>query len=112
MQESAMNPKALSHAGAMGLMQLIPATASDLGVQDPWDPLQNIDGGTRYIKQQLETFGDVRWALAAYNAGPNAVRRYSGIPPYEETQDYVRKVMGYYALFSTSRPVGGTSAQP
>jgi soluble lytic murein transglycosylase-like protein len=92
-QESGMNPRALSAAGAIGLMQLMPETARALGV-DPWDPVQNIDGGTRYLAQLLKQFdGDVRLALAAYNAGPEAVRRYGGIPPYPETQSYVESIL-------------------
>lgn len=92
--ESDFNPKAVSHAGAMGLSQLMPATARSLGVADPFDPQQNLEGGAKYLAGLLKQFnGDEKLALAAYNAGPGAVRRYDAVPPFKETQNYVNRIM-------------------
>ncbi len=92
-QESGWNPKALSVKGAIGLAQLMPQTARQLQVNAS-DPVQNLEGGAKYLRWQYEKFGDWRLALAAYNAGPGAVERYNGIPPYRETQNYVRIILG------------------
>lgn len=94
--ESGGRARAVSKAGARGLMQLMPATARGLGVLDSFDPKQNIDGGTKYLKSLLDRFSDIRSVIAAYNAGPGAVRKYGGIPPYTETQKYVSRVLGLY----------------
>lgn len=94
--ESGGNQEAVSPAGAVGVMQLMPETAAGLGI-NPYDKRQNIEGGAKYLRQMMDTFGgDVQKAVAAYNAGPQAVKEYNGIPPYRETQDYVNKVLDIY----------------
>ena len=96
-QESGFNVKAKSKAGAMGLMQLMPATARGLGVTDAYNPVQNIEGGVKYLSNLLKKYnGNVVLALAAYNAGSGAVDKYSGVPPYKETQNYVRSILANY----------------
>jgi len=98
--ESDFDPQAESHKGAKGLMQLIPETAADLDITDPFDPTESIRGGSRYLKQMLNRFGgDLDLALAAYNAGPSAVKRYGGVPPYSETERYIRKVKRFLSQY-------------
>lgn len=105
-QESNFNPTAVSNKGAMGLMQLMPGTARQLGVVDPFDPQQNVDAGVRHLKQLLDNYnGDVRLGLAAYNAGEGAVARNKGVPPYRETQNYVKSITNRAGL---SNPPGTT----
>ena len=97
--ESAFDPNAVSRKGARGLMQLMPGTARSLGVADPLRPEENVDGGVRYLRGMLDRFDDLKLAVAAYNAGPAAVDRYGGIPPYPETRDYVKRVLAYYQAY-------------
>ncbi|HEY3083490.1 MAG TPA: lytic transglycosylase domain-containing protein [Chloroflexota bacterium] len=93
--ESGLDPRAVSRAGAKGLMQLMDGTARGLGVKDSFDPAQNVEGGTRFLSDMLDRFGSPELALAAYNAGPNAVLKHGGVPPFKETQTYVRRVLDY-----------------
>lgn len=109
--ESGYNRRALSNKGAMGLMQLMPATASSLRVRDPWDASENLRGGTAYLRGLIDRFsGRLEWAVAAYNAGPGAVERYGGIPPYRETREYVRRVLGLYRGEDVQLPSTGSTA--
>ena len=104
-QESGFDPNAGSPAGARGLTQLMPGTAAGLGVTNVLDPVQSLDGGAKYLRAQLDAFGgDVTKALAAYNAGPGAVQRYGGVPPYAETQNYVRAVQANAAAYRAASP--------
>jgi soluble lytic murein transglycosylase-like protein len=103
-QESGGNSSAVSSAGAKGLMQMIDSTAASMGVTDPFDPHQSAMGGAKYLKQQLDRFGgNIALALAAYNAGPQAVTKYAGIPPYAETQNYVRSIASIYDGFKRKK---------
>lgn len=103
--ESGFNANATSNAGAQGLMQLMPGTAAGLGVTDAYDPAQNVWGGTRYMRGLLDRFGgNTELAVAAYNAGPGAVEKYSGVPPYAETQNYVQNVLASYEKYKAQAP--------
>ncbi len=108
--ESGFDPRATSPAGARGLMQLMPETAQSLGVVDAYDPAENLRGGTRYLRGLLDRFGDVRLAVAAYNAGPAAVERFGGVPPFPETQAYVRRILRRYRELSEA--IGGAVLKP
>jgi hypothetical protein len=104
MAESGFNSRAISKNGAIGLMQLMPETAQELNVEDIFNPEQNIDGGVRYFKQLVNQFsGDLKLALAAYNAGSKTVRQFKGIPPFKETQDYIEKVFKYYQFYKNQK---------
>ena len=104
MAESGYNPNAISDKGAKGLMQLMPSTAQALGVEDAFNPQQNISGGVRYFKKLVNRFdGDIKLALAAYNAGSKKVRHYQGIPPYKSTHYYIEKVFKYYKLYKNQK---------
>jgi len=102
--ESAFNPRAVSSKGAMGLMQLMPATAQLMGVAQPFHASQNVQGGTRYLRSLHDRYGSWTHTLAAYNAGPTAVDRYRGVPPYAETRQYVKRVLSYYRRYHGDFP--------
>lgn len=108
-QESRFNHRAVSPAGARGLGQLMPGTAAGLGVRDSFDIAENLSGSARYIASQLDTFGRISYALAAYNAGPGNVRKYGGIPPFRETQNYVKVIWKHYAKLAGLDPETGQS---
>jgi soluble lytic murein transglycosylase len=110
--ESDFDNRAISRAGAQGLMQLMPETARLRNVDNPFNPTQNIDGGVRHLKHLLTTFGDTKLALAAYNAGENAVRKYNGVPPFPETKNYVSTVLSHYGRYSGLAPADGAAAAP
>ena len=111
-QESRFNPRAVSPKGAQGLGQLMPATARGLGVQDPFDPAENLNGAARYLTKQLDTFGSVSLALAAYNAGPSRVEQYGGVPPFKETQNYVRIITRAAGLTGNATDPVDTQTSP
>jgi hypothetical protein len=102
--ESAFNPRAVSPKGAMGLMQLMPATAQLMGVAEPFQASQNVQGGTRYLRSLHDRYGSWTHTLAAYNAGPSAVDHYRGVPPYAETRQYVQRVLSYYRRYHVDFP--------
>jgi len=111
--ESAGNPRAVSPKGALGLMQLMPARAAALGVAEPFDPVANLEGGVRHLRDLLARYeGNVRLALAAYNAGEEAVRLHGGVPPYRETQEYLRKVLGLYGTASQAQAAKPAATRP
>lgn len=111
--ESGYNARALSNKGAIGLMQLMPDTASELNIRNPYDPDQNIKGGTMYLRQMIDHFaGKVELAIAAYNAGPGAVEKHGGIPPFAETRDYVRRVLALWRGAEMAIPTASSILLP
>jgi soluble lytic murein transglycosylase-like protein len=102
--ESGFDSQAVSQRGAQGLMQLMPETAASVGVENAFEPAQNVRGGTSYLRSMIDRYGDLSRALAAYNAGPTAVDKYGGIPPYDETRDYVDRVLTYYRRYHGDFP--------